>query len=55
MVVRRWNGFNYPPPPPWRATVNTAMNTGVIQMVGKFLYHVINYWLFKNYPAPRNK
>jgi hypothetical protein len=51
MVVRRCNGFNYPQ---WRATVNTVMKTGVIQMVEKFLYHLINYWLFKNYPARRN-
>jgi len=52
MVVRRWNGFNYPQ---WRATVNTLMKTGVIQMVEKFLYHLINYRLFKNYPEPSNK
>jgi hypothetical protein len=52
MMVRRWNRFNYPQ---WRATVKTVMKTGVIQMVEKFLCHLILYWLFKNYPAPKNK
>jgi len=24
-------------------------------MAEKFLYNLLNYWLFKHYPAPRNK